>query len=267
MDLNFIRNLPQNATRGYRWLGLISLLVGLFVWYLAARFSGLPAFILPSPLQVWQRFLLSLSDGELAQNTLVTLTEILLGLFSGSLVAIVLGYLLAKSLTLEKILSPYLVASQAVPLVAIAPLLVIWFGPGMFSKVLICGLIVFFPILVNTVVGLRAVPGALYDLMHSLRASRGQILLHLEIPAALPIFLGGLRIGATLSVIGAVVGELVGADRGLGVLINVGRGTYDTPMVFVAVFTLVVLALSLYEIVSWIEKKLLAWQQTGGLSR
>ena len=95
----------------------------------------------------------------------------------------------------------------------------------------------------------------------------GQILLHLEIPAALPIFLGGLRIGATLSVIGAVVGELVGADRGLGVLINVGRGTYDTPMVFVAVFTLIVLALSLYEIVSWIEKKLLAWQQTNGSSR
>ena len=232
MDLNFIRKLPQSAIRGYRWLGLISLLVGLVVWYLAARFSGLPAFILPSPLQVWQRFLLSLSDGELAQNTLVTLMEILLGLFSGSLVAIVLGYLLAKSLTLEKILSPYLVASQAVPLVAIAPLLVIWFGPGMFSKVLICGLIVFFPVLVNTVVGLRAVPGALYDLMHSLRASRGQILFHLEIPAALPIFLGGLRIGATLSVIGAVVGELVGADRGLGVLINVGRGTYDTPMVW-----------------------------------
>ncbi len=261
MDLNFIRKLPQSAIRGYRWLGLISLLAGLVVWYFAARFSGLPAFILPSPVQVWQRFLLSLSDGELAQNTLVTLTEILLGLFSGALVAIVLGYLLAKSLTLEKILSPYLVASQAVPLVAIAPLLVIWFGPGMFSKVLICALIVFFPVLVNTVVGLRAVPGALYDLMHSLRASRAQILLHLEIPAALPIFLGGLRIGATLSVIGAVVGELVGADRGLGVLINVGRGTYDTPMVFVAVFTLVVLALSLYEIVAWIEKKLLAWQE------
>ena len=262
MNLNSIRNLPQSALRGYRWLGLISLLAGLLVWYLAARFSGLPAFILPSPLQVWQRFVLSLADGELAQNTLVTLTEILLGLFSGALVAIVLGYLLAKSLTLEKILSPYLVASQAVPLVAIAPLLVIWFGPGMFSKVLICALIVFFPVLVNTIVGLRAVPGALYDLMHSLRASRRQILFHLEIPAALPIFLGGLRIGATLSVSGAVVGELVGADHGLGVLINVGRGTYDTPMVFVAVFTLVVLALSLYEIVSWIEKKLLAWQQT-----
>jgi len=217
---------------------------------------------LPSPLQVWQRFLSSLADGELAQNTAVTLVEILLGLFSGAVFAVVFGYLIAKSRALEKLLSPYLVASQAVPLVAIAPLLVIWFGPGMFSKVLICALIVFFPVLVNTIVGLRAVPTALYDLMYSLRASPRQILLHLEIPASLPIFLGGLRIGATLSVIGAVVGELVGADRGLGVLINVGRGTYDTPMVFVAVFTLIVLALSLYGIVAWIERKLLAWQQT-----
>ena len=262
MDINLIRNLPRTVKRGSQWLGLISLAVGLIAWWAIARFSGLPTFVLPSPLQVWQRFLLSLSDGELAQNTAVTLIEILLGLFSGTLFAVVLGYLLAKSLTLEKFLSPYLVASQAVPLVAIAPLLVIWFGPGMFSKVLICALIVFFPVLVNTVVGLRAVPTAYYDLMHSLRASPQQILFHLEIPAALSVFLGGLRIGATLSVIGAVVGELVGADHGLGVLINIGRGTYDTPMVFVAVFTLIALALSLYGIVAWTERKLLAWQQT-----
>jgi NitT/TauT family transport system permease protein len=151
------------------------------------------------------------------------------------------------------------VASQAVPLVAIAPLLVIWFGPGMFSKVLICALIVFFPILVNTVVGVRAVPPALYDLMSSLRASRAQIFLKLEIPAALPVFLGGLRIGATLSVIGAVVGELVGADGGLGFLINVGRGQYDTPLVFVAIFALVLMALGLYGVVAWLESRALKW--------
>jgi NitT/TauT family transport system permease protein len=178
------------------------------------------------------------------------------------LIATVIGYLVAKSQMLEKILAPYLVASQAIPLVAIAPLLVIWFGPGMFSKILICALIVFFPVLVNTVVGVRAVPLALHDLMRSLRASRGQILLKLEIPAALPVFLGGLRIGATLSVIGAVVGELVGADMGLGYLINVGRGQYDTALVFVAIFALVILALSLYGLVAFAEKKLLTWQET-----
>jgi NitT/TauT family transport system permease protein len=130
----------------------------------------------------------------------------------------------------------------------------------LFSKVLIAGLIVFFPVLVNTVVGIRAVPQDLRDLMRSLRATRLQTLRHPEIPAALPVFLGGLRIGATLSVIGAVVGEFVGADRGLGFLINVGRGQYDTSLVFVAVFTLVAMALMLYGAVILLERKLLAWQ-------
>jgi len=161
---------------------------------------------------------------------------------------------------MEKLLSPYLIASQAIPLVAIAPLLVIWFGPGIFSKILICGLIVFFPVLVNTIVGLRAVPQNLRDLMRSMKATPSQTLRYLEIPAALPIFLGGLRVGATLSVIGAVVGEFVGADRGLGFLINVGRGQYDTALVFVSIFVLITMALSLYGVVVLLEKRLLAWQ-------
>ena len=135
------------------------------------------------------------------------------------------------------------------------------FGPGIFSKILICALIVFFPVLVNIVVGMRAVPENLRDLMRSMRADRWQTLRLLELPAALPVLLGGLRIGATLSVIGAVVGELVGANRGLGFLINVGRGQYDTALVFVGVFTLVILALSLYGIVLWLEKHLLRWQE------
>ena len=172
-----------------------------------------------------------------------------------------LGYLLARSLPLERLLSPYIVASQAIPIVAIAPLLVIWFGPGMFSKVLICALIVFFPVLINTVVGVRSVPSDLRDLLRSLRATRWQTLRLLEAPAALPVFLGGLRVGATLAVIGAVVGEFVGAKSGLGFLINVGRGLYDTALVFVAVFTLVALALSLYGLVAWLESRLLAWQR------
>jgi len=256
------RSLTKIAKSSSRWLGLASTLGGLLAWWAAARFSGLPAFILPSPSQVWGRFLRALSDGSFFFHAGVTLFEILLGLLVGTLVATVIGYLVAKSQILERILAPYLVASQAIPLVAIAPLLVIWFGPGIFSKVLICALIVFFPVLVNTVVGVRAVPLALYDLMHSLRATRGQILLKLEVPAALPVFLGGLRIGATLSVIGAVVGELVGADKGLGFLINVGRGQYDTALVFVAIFALVILALSLYGLVALAERKLLIWQET-----
>ena len=150
--------------------------------------------------------------------------------------------------------------SAGVSLVAIGPLLVIWFGPGIFSKVLICSLIVFFPILINTVVGLREVPQDLKDLMKTLKATRMQTFWKLEVPAALPVFLGGLRVGATLSVIGAVVGELVGADRGLGFLINVGRGQYDTALVFVAVITLIIMAMAIYGLVVLIESRLLSWQ-------
>ena len=243
------------------WLVPVSLLAGLLAWHLAAKMSGLPSFILPGPMEVWSRFLRAAADGTLWRNLLVTLEEVVLGLLAGVVFATVLGYLVAKSRLLENLLAPYLVASQAVPLVAIAPLLVIWFGPGVFSKVLICSLIVFFPVLVNTVVGVRAVPAALYDLMRSLRATRRDILTKLEIPAALPVFLGGLRIGATLSVIGAVVGELVGAASGLGFLINVGRGQYDTALVFVAVFALIALALALYGAVAWVERRTLVWQQ------
>ncbi len=243
------------------WSALIGLTGGLLIWQAAVLSLDLPAFILPPPALVGERFITALADGTLGRNFSATLLEVLSGLLAGSLLASILGYLLAKSRLLERALSPFLVASQAVPVVAIAPLLVIWFGPGVFSKVLICALIVFFPVLVNTVVGVRAVPANLRDLMRSLRATRAQTLRYLEIPAALPVLLGGLRIGATLSVIGAVVGELVGADRGLGFLINVGRGQYDTALVFVAVITLVAMALALYGAVLWMERHFLRWQR------
>ncbi len=244
------------------WLGLISIMAGLLAWWLVARYGGLPHFILPGPHDVWLSFVKTLKNGTLLYHTAITLTEVVLGMLVGVTFATVVGYMLAKSRTLEKILSPYLVASQAIPIVAIAPLLVIWLGDGILSKVLICALIVFFPVLVNTVVGVRAVPTALYDLMNSVRATRWQILLKLEVPAALPILLGGLRIGATLSVIGAIVGELVDAEEGLGYLLQLGDFQYDTSMVYVAVFALIFLALGLYGIVAWIERKFLVWQET-----
>ncbi len=241
-------------------LMLVSVVAALALWEALIRWGGFPAFILPGPGLVWQSFIQALADGTLARNAWVTLQEVVLGLLLGSGLATCLGYLLAKSRVAETLLAPYLVASQAIPIVAIAPLLIIWFGPGMLSKVLICALIVFFPVLVNTVVGLRSVPENLRDLMRSLQATRRQILVYLEVPATLPVFLGGLRIGATLAVIGAVVGEFVGADRGLGFLINVARGQYNTALVFVAIFTLVALALALYGAVVLVETRLLAWQ-------
>lgn len=244
-----------------RWLSLASILLAIPLWALIARLSGLPKFILPAPADVWARFLETLGDGSLLHHTGITLVEVLLGLWAGTLFATIVGYMLAKSRALEKILSPYLVASQAVPIVAIAPLLVIWLGDGILSKVVICALIVFFPVLVNTVVGVRAVSASLYDLMNSLRATRWQILWKLELPASLPILLGGLRIGATLSVIGAIVGELVDAEQGLGFLLQLGDFQYDTSMVFVAVFMLVALALSLYGAVTLLERRFLKRQK------
>ena len=241
---------------------LLSTFAFLAAWYLFTRYGSIPEFILPSPISVWTRFLRSVGDGSLPYHTGITLLEIVLGLLAGVTFATVVGYVLAKSRSLERVLSPYLVASQAIPVVAIAPLLVIWLGDGILSKVVICALIVFFPVLVNTIVGVRAVPVSLYDLMNSLHASRAQILWKVEVPASLPIFLGGLRIGATLSVIGAIVGELVSAEQGLGFLLQLGDFQYDTAMVFVAVFMLVALALLLYGIVTMLEKRFLKWQNT-----
>ena len=248
-------------TKQLSWLlPLLAIGIALLIWEGATKWSGLPQFILPSPSAISARLLRALIDGSLLRHTLVTLSEVLAGLAIGAVFASLLGYSLAKSTTLERALSPYIVASQSIPIVAIAPLLVIWFGPGQISKVLICALIVFFPVLINTIVGVRTVPAELYDLMRSLRASNTQIFWKLEVPAAMPVLMGGLKIGATLAVIGAVVGEFVGADQGLGFLINLGDGLYDTPLVFVAVITLVAMALALYAIVATLEHRLLAWR-------
>lgn len=248
----------------WRWhtaVTVVSGLLGLAAWELVVRLSGLPAFILPSPSLVSARLVDVLADGSLGRHLQATAGEVLAGLLLGGAVAAGLGYLIAKSPALERALMPYIIASQSVPVVAIAPLLVIWLGPGLISKVVVCALIVFFPLLINTVVGLRSVPAELRDLLRGLQATRWQTFIKLEAPAALPVLLGGLKIGATLAVIGAVVGELVGADRGLGFLVNVGRGQYDTALVFVAVGALVALALTLYGGVALLERTLLNWKR------
>jgi NitT/TauT family transport system permease protein len=255
------KNTYKKSRRHSPFLLVFSAGLALLIWRTIVYVGDFPPFILPTPGLVGERFLKALSDGTLFRHSLVTLGEVMAGLGLGVSTATILGYSLAKSRSLERFLSPYIVASQSIPIVAIAPLLVIWFGSGIFSKVLICSLIVFFPVLINTIVGMRSVPEELRELMKSLQASRWQTLRYLEFPAALPVFFGGLRIGATLSVIGAVVGEFVGADRGLGFLINQARGVYDTALVFVAVFTLIAMALSLYGFVALLESRLLSWKR------
>jgi len=244
----------------YLLLPLASLLF-LGLWELIVRVGGYPPFILPSPGRVYAKLVSVVSDGLLWWHARITLAEIFGGLALGLTTATVLGYLLGKSRTLERIISPYIVASQSVPIVALAPLLVIWFGAGQLSKALVCALTIFFPMLVNTMVGIRAVEPDLLDLMRSLRATRWQIFTLLEVPSALPVLLGGLKVGVTLSVIGAVVGEFVAADRGLGFMINVARGNFDTPLMFVALFTLVNIALTLYLLVVLAESLSLRWRR------
>ncbi len=236
----------------------ITLLIALVLWDLLVRWQNYPTFLLPSPRDVVERFSDVLSDGTLLYHISITLTEVLEGLALGLTVALFLGYVLAKSPLVERILSPYLVASQAIPIVALAPLLVIWFGTGSLSKVLVCALTLFFPVLINTVVAVRSVPQELDELMRSLGSTRWQRFRLLEIPAALPVLLAGIKVGVTLSVIGAVVGEFVAADRGLGYLINLARGLFDTSLLFVALITLMIVALILYFAVDTLEKRLLS---------
>ena len=246
-------------------LELVALPAGLVaflgLWALITRVGNYPTFILPDPLSVFNELTKIALNGTLWKHSAATLLEIAGGLALGVTAATVLGYILAKSPFLERLLGPYIAAAQSIPAVAIAPLLIIWFGSGQLSKVLICALIVFFPVLVNTIVGIRSVDSGLKMLMRSLRANRWQTFVMLEVPAAMPVLLGGLKIGVVLAVIGAVVGEFVGADRGLGYLINLSKGLFNTPLMFAALISLSVISLTLYVIVSGLEHWLLAWRR------
>ncbi len=240
----------------------VSLLLFLLGWHLLVSLGEYDRFILPGPLDVVRQFSLVIQDGRLLRHTWITVSEILPGLFLGLLVATPLGYLLAKSPLAERLISPYLIASQAIPVIAIAPLLTIWVQSVYWSRVLVAVLVVFFPILVNVVAGMRAVPAELYDLMRALRASRWQIFRKLELPSALPVVLAGLKVGATLSVIGALVGEFVQPkSQGLGFLLVTARYQFKTDLVFVVLITLAVIALTMYGAVILLEKRLLRVRQ------
>ena len=236
---------PWTAPDHFQWLaGPLSLGFLLLLWaVLAQRY---PTWILPGPATVLRRFVQVASDGTLLRHTQATLVEALLGFALGFVVASCLGYVLAKFPLLEKFMAPIIVISQSTPVVAIAPLLLLWFGAGLLSKVLVCAVIVFFPMLVNTIVGLRSIDHEYRLLFKSYDASPWQTFTKLELPAALPVLFGGIRVGVTLSIVGAVVSEFLGSDRGLGALINIARGLFDTPLMFVALITLTMVALTLY---------------------
>jgi NitT/TauT family transport system permease protein len=217
-----------------------------------------PSFILPGPLVVAERFASGWLDGTIGPHFLTTLAEVLLGLAVGASAGIITGVLLARSRLAARMLSPYIVAAQATPILALAPLIALWFGTGLSSRVLICALICYFPIAVGTMVGIRSVDPRLVELGQSLRATRWQRLTRIEVPSALPQIMGSLRVGVTLAVVGAIVAEWAGGDRGLGVLINLARGSmFDIPLMFATLFTIALLGVTLYLIVVALERRLI----------
>jgi NitT/TauT family transport system permease protein len=239
--------------------GLVSLAAFLAVWKLATVVGDYPEFILPAPEVVAERAARAIGSGVLWEHTAVTLLEVVLGFAVGSIAAVLAGIALGKSVLVERVLSPYIVAAQAVPILALAPLLDIWFGGGLLARVVICALIVFFPIAIATMVGIRSTDPLLDELLRSLSARPEQRTRLLEIPSALPVLFGGMRVGVTLAVIGAVVAEWAGASVGLGVLINIAnQGLFDTPLMFVALATLAVIGLAFHGLVVAVERRLVS---------
>ncbi|MDQ4036131.1 MAG: ABC transporter permease [Chloroflexota bacterium] len=238
---------------------IASLIVFLIAWKVATVIGGYPEYILPAPEVVAERAWRAIGSGIMWEHGAVTVVEIVLGFGVGAATAVLTGIALGKSVLIERVLSPYIVAAQAVPILALAPLLDIWFGGGLLARVVICALIVFFPIAIATMVGIRATDPLLAEMMGSLGATHGQRTRLLEVPSALPVIFGGLRVGVTLAVIGAVVAEWAGASVGLGVLINIAnQGLFDTPLMFVALATLAIIGLVFYGLVVFVERHLLS---------
>lgn len=212
---------------------------------------------LPSPVEVWQ----AIGDERqlLIDNTWVTVQEIVLGFLLALAMGVGLGVLLRSSRMVERAIYPWLVVSQLVPIPAIAPVFVIWFGFDMRPKILVVALVSFFPIVVNTIDGLKAVEPELINLMRTLRAPRWRIFLSAQLPAAMPFIFSGMKIASALAVIGAVFGEWVGASQGLGYLILVFNNQTDTAAVFAAVTVLAVIGIGLFALISLIERLVLPW--------
>jgi NitT/TauT family transport system permease protein len=235
----------------------VAAVVFVAIWQLIVVVGEYPSYILPEPALVAERFASGWLEGTIGPHFWTTLAEVLLGLAVGSAAGILTGILLARSRLAARMLSPYIVAAQATPILALAPLIALWFGTNLGSRVLICALICFFPIAVGTMVGIRSVDPKLIELGRSFRASRRQRLTRIEVPSALPQILGSLRIGVTLAVVGAIVAEWAGGDKGLGVLINLARGSmFDIPLMFATLLSIALMGVALYLIVVAVERRL-----------
>lgn len=238
-------------------LAVVALLA---IWQGLVVIGGYPSYILPGPLEVADRLIVSIQSGILWQHIgatgLVALSGFVLALATSS----VLGYLLAHTRWLDHAFSPILAASQAVPILAIAPLIILWLGTGWLSKIVVAALITFFPMLLSTTAALRSVPRELCEMALINGADRWQLLWYVEAPLALPVYFSGVRTGLALATTGAVVSEFVAGREGLGSLITIARGLFDTPLIFVALLTLATITMILYLLASLLERALIQWE-------
>lgn len=240
-------------------LALITTL--LLVWQALTILFKIPAFILPAPSQIFTALYRGLAQQIYTEHVAVTLWETLLGFALGSALALSLGTVLALSRRAEYFLYPLIVMFQAMPKVALAPMIVVWFGLGLTSKVVSAALVAFFPLMVNTVVGLRSADEDRINLMRSLAASRRQIFTMLLLPNALPYIFAGLEVAMVFALIGAIVAEFIGAEAGLGMLIQSMNTTLDVAGQFSILLILSIVGVTLNGIVVAIRRRLLFWDQ------
>jgi NitT/TauT family transport system permease protein len=229
----------------------------LVVWQVAVMALEVPAYIIPSPTEIGGELV---AEGpDLIEDLGWTMLEAALGFLVGSSIAIITAVVFVHVPVVERAAFPWAIVLQTVPIIAIAPLLTIWFGFTLVPKVAIAAIICFFPVLVNTTRGLRAVSGEAFELMSVLSASKRQILWRLRVPSSLPYVFAGLRIAATLAVIGAIVAEFTGADRGIGYVIVQASYRLDTRLMFAAIVLSCLGGILFFALISWLERRALRW--------
>ncbi len=252
-------NALDRDTRMMMGLGFALFIAFLLGWQFLPQALGIPAFIIPPLSKVWDEFLHMLAHDKLLYHTAITAFQVLAGFLLGVALGILCGFVLGMSPTAEFVLSPYILALQIAPKVAFAPLFVIWFGYSVTPKILVAVLIVFFPVMINVLGAVRAIDPDIVRLARSFTASRLQVFWKVQFPASLPPLFAGLRIAATLAVIGVLVGELVGGNTGLGYLLSFGEGAGNTAGVFVTIIMLTLVGLALYGAVVLVEGRVLHW--------
>lgn len=240
-----------------RLLAALLFVVLLAGWEWIVRQAGISALVLPAPSVVAKTFWQSLATGYLWPHIGTTLAEMLAGLALGGAAGLAIGIALAESRLLDQVFKPYVIVSQVVPKLALAPLFVLWFGFGMMPTIVMTALICFFPLMENTLTSLRQVDPHRLQLFHMLGATRLQTLLRLKLRAGLPGILAGLRVALVLALVGAVVGEFIGASRGLGAVIIAAQGMMDTPLMFSALTAIALIGLACYQATLWLERRLL----------